>query len=401
MQPNGDLRPVTRSQTNPDRGKPRNTVARANTNGKKKLKATRIENSAVFSSGRGNSGHAQSTTLSSGSNHSAGENTAPPLLPEGPDDSDDPLNALRSKRRELALQADDALHDNCRIHVRSDSYSCMEIKDILESLNCDIMQLAALISDKLKFKHAHVKTLDGLAELYDAANNVQAILGRRVTELLIRRITKDMQSIVVQAVVQSVLAKTCRRLIQCWSISYEEHTFFVTSYKKFRKTSSFETTAQWRAATRGIVKYGPQSDTTRDFALGELINNLLDVLRIAGWKNSAPKENIQRMFGVRIRELIELTIKVDRAIMEGALSQDLHLFMPGHDDIYDPSMMVDINQGPSAVVSDEKVAVCVNIGLKLGEKRKDKGDTKDLEASASGPKVLLKGNVVLDAALGI
>ncbi len=186
MQPNGDLRPVTRSQTNPDCGKPRNTVARANSNGKKKPKATRIENSVVSSSGRSNSNHAQSTTLSSGSNDSAGEDTAPPLLPEGPEDSDDPLNALRSKKRELALQADNALHDECRIHVKPDAYSCMEIKTMLESLNCDMMQLAALMSDKLQFKHAYAKSLDGLAELNDAAKNVQAILGRRVTELLMR-----------------------------------------------------------------------------------------------------------------------------------------------------------------------------------------------------------------------
>lgn len=420
MQPNGDLRPVTRSQTNPDRGKPRNTAACANSNGKKKPKATRIENSVVSSSGRSNSNHAHSTTLSSGSNGSAGEDTAPPLLPEGPEDSDDPLNALRSKRRELALQADNALHDECRIHVKPDAYSCMEIKTMLESLNCDMMQLAALMSDKLQFKHAYAKSLDELAELNDAAKNVQAILGRRVTELLMRRIIKNKQSIVVQAAIQSVLAKTCRRLVQRWSISHEEHKVFVTSYKKFRNTSTYfhsyvhvyltyicipldslETAARWRAETRGLAKYGPRSDTTREFALEALLVNLLNVLRISGWKDSAPKESIQGMFGDHIRELVELTIRVDRAIMEGAMSQDLQLFMPGHDDAYDPGTMVDINHSPNAVVSDGKVALCVNIGLKLGGKRKEEGKAEESEASASGPKVLLEPKIFLYATLGI
>ncbi|KAK0209576.1 hypothetical protein IW262DRAFT_514142 [Armillaria fumosa] len=184
----------------------------------------------------------------------------------------------------------------------------MEIKDMLESLNCDMMQLAALMSDKLHFKHVYAKSLDRLAELNNAAENVQAILGRRVTELLMCRTTKDMQTIIVQAVVQSVLAKTCQRAIQHWSVSFEEHIIFATSYNKYRETNSFETMAQWRAMTKGILKYGPQSDGTRDFALGILINSLLDVLCITGWNISAPKECIQRMFGDRIRGLIKLTI---------------------------------------------------------------------------------------------
>ncbi|KAK0448969.1 uncharacterized protein EV420DRAFT_1711319 [Desarmillaria tabescens] len=328
----------------------------------------------------------ESITLSSGSNHK---------------ESDDPLNGLRSKKRELTLQADNSLHNSRRIHVKTDAYSCMEIKDMLESLNCDIMQLAALISDKLKFNHAYAKTLEGLANLHDAAENMQIFLGRRVAELLMGRFTKEMQGIVIQTVIQAVLAKTCRWLIQRWSVSHKGHKFFASSYKKFREINSLETVAQWRAATRGIAKYGPQFNATREYALQRLIDNLLDVLRIAGWQTSAPKEGIERLFGDRIRELVALTIGVDRAIMEGAMTQDLDLFMPKHDSTYDPNMMVNINQGPNAVVSDGEVAVSVNIGLKLNERLRDEGKSKESKVTNSEAKVLLKAKVVLNKALGI
>ncbi|KAK0471608.1 hypothetical protein IW261DRAFT_1612017 [Armillaria novae-zelandiae] len=379
MQPNGDLRPVTRSQTYPDRGNSQNTVARTNHNGTKRGKATSIKNDIFSSPSHSDSDYAQSPVLSSGRNLSARENSAPvSLLQSG--DSDDPLNSLRSERRELAIQADNDLKDSRRFRIKTDTF----------------------MSDKLFFKHTYAESLDRLAELNVAAGNVQNILGQRVTERLMRRITQDMQTVVVQPVIQSVLAKTCQNLIQRWSVSSQEHDLFATSYKKYRKINSFETMAQWRAATREIFKYGPQSDGTRDFVHGAFIENLLDVLRIAGWKNFAPKETIQEMFGDRIRELVKLTIRLDRAIMEGALSQELHLFMPGHDDTYDPNMMVDINQDPSAPISDGKVAVCVSVGLKLAGKRTDEGETKGLEASsATRPKVLLKAKVVLDAVLGI
>ncbi|KAK0212126.1 hypothetical protein DFS33DRAFT_1376619 [Desarmillaria ectypa] len=335
MQTNTDLRPVTRSQTVPDREKHLNGVTlekKSNANGKRKLKAARVKSSTVPSFGNQNSDHAQSTTLSSGSNHSAGRNTVSSLSSEL-EESDDPLNALSR-----------------RIHIKTDAYSCMEIRDMLESLNCDMMQLAALMSDKLRFKHAYAKTLEGLADLHGAAKNV---------------ITKGMRSIIVQTIIQA------------------EHKLFATSYKKFREINSLETVAQWRAATREITKYGPQSDATRKME----------------W--FAPKESIERMFGDRIRELVELTIGVDRAIMEGAMAQDLHLFMPVHDDTYDPNMMVDINQSPNAVASDGKVAVSINIRLKPDEKLLDEGKPKDSEVAVSETKVLLKAKVVFDTVLGI
>ncbi|KAG7450060.1 uncharacterized protein BT62DRAFT_1002398 [Guyanagaster necrorhizus] len=343
--------------------------------------------------------------LSSGSNQDAGENTtASSLLSEVPE-SDDPLNALRSTKRGLSIQADNALQDNYRIHVKADVYSCMEIKDMLESLNCDVMQLAALMSDKLRFKHLYAKTLDELRKLHDAAENVQRILGRRVTELLMRNITNGMQSIVVQTVIHAVLAKTCHRLIQRWCMSNEEHNVFALSYKKFRATNSLEMAAQWRAKTREMTKYGPQSDSTRKFALREFIENLLDVLHIAGWKNSAPKECIEKLFGDRIRELVELTIRVDRAIMEGAMSQDLHIFMPAHDSIYDPITMVDIHKDPNAIMPSDRnsdlVETCISIGLKLQEKHLEKGQANDTETAVSRIKVLLKAKVVLNMVLGI
>ncbi|KAK0481097.1 hypothetical protein EDD18DRAFT_1436394 [Armillaria luteobubalina] len=401
MQPNEDLRPVTRSQTHPNRGNPQSNIGRASYNSNKRRKATRIRNYALFESSPSHdsdSEYSQSTGLSSGSNLSSpGENTTPALIPQS-GDSDDPLNSLRSQQRELAIQADNDLQESRRIHIqiRTDTYSCMEIKDMLESLNHDIMQLAALMSEKLRFKHIYAESLDRLAELNNAAENVQAILGRHVTEILMRRIPKDMHYVVIQVVIQSVLAKTCQRLMQRWSVSSEEHAFFATSYIKLRKIDSFETMAQWRAATIEIFKYGSQSDGTRDFSHEELMKNLLNVLRTAGWRNSAPKETIERMFGDHVRGLVENTIRIDRAIMEGSLSQDLHLYRPCADDKYDPSMMEDINQDPNTIVSDEKVAVCVNIGLKLGE---DEGGAKESEIQASGQKVVLKAQVLLDTTL--
>ncbi|PBK90615.1 hypothetical protein ARMGADRAFT_1166926 [Armillaria gallica] len=286
------------------------------------------------------------------------------------------------------------------IVFKADAFSNAEIRVMVESLNSDIVTLCSSIADEISLgDFVPIAPHPLVVDAVPAVDCITGALGRHFTHLLLYKTDTHHGRLVVRLALQSILSKTCADLVQSWSMDMTERVVLQTLYGQFLIQSP-GVAGHWRAMTRARTKHtGPNSDLMLASCERCLIDDIVKVLSAAGWKNFNAAETINNKYGQRVKDLVELVIKLDRATGEDVVSQDLQVYIVQPDIPFALVHMADQNKGPSEGISaDDLVAVCTSIGLLAKCREPEDGGNV---VGGAGPKeqILLKPIVILRSAL--
>ncbi|PBK62370.1 hypothetical protein ARMSODRAFT_980652, partial [Armillaria solidipes] len=222
-------------------------------------------------------------------------------------------------RRLLATRAQE-LHDTETFLTKADLFSGAEVKVMVQGLNSEILQLAADIVDTLQFEENAMEVDGG-----DQRPTEQCLaIDARMKQLLEAGGDPDTHAIIVQAALQGVITRLCRRFISEWSKQSSTDDDLYDLYRDIRKkyADSPAVAGRWRSMTREKSKYSVVTETEENF-YSRVLEVVLNVLRIAGWSPADAMGTLIQTFGKRVSAIVKAAMKLDRAMGEGITSQDL------------------------------------------------------------------------------
>ncbi|KAK0448955.1 uncharacterized protein EV420DRAFT_1483364 [Desarmillaria tabescens] len=282
--------------------------------------------------------------------------------------------AHREEDRHLLETRAEELRSARTFLTKDDTYSHADIKTMVDSLNSEIMQLAAFMSDSLRFSDTPLDLSD--QDTCNAINRAKFSLGDRMVAL------------------QATMARICESMIQRWHQETKIHDMFVHLYSNIKKNSTPAVAGRWRAMTRAETKYTSEADV-QQLCCHIMLTHIWAVLRVAGWMEPDAKPVLERDFGGRILEISKLMKRVDQAIGEGITSEELAVYVVECDTRFNPTSMVDANHNPmSEMITDEETAVACTSDLGLRVTRKIQASS-DPQVTKIETTVLMKANVVL------
>ncbi|SJL14086.1 uncharacterized protein ARMOST_17541 [Armillaria ostoyae] len=298
----------------------------------------------------------------------------------------------REEDRHLLETRAEELRNAQTFLTKADTFSHADIKTMVDSLNSEIMQLAAFMSDSLHFSDAPLDLSD--QHTCSAIDRAKHPLGDRMVGLLQARNDPDLRELVLQVSLQATIAHICEAMIRRWHQEIKIHKMLVRLYDNVKKKSTPAVAGRWRAMTRAETKYTSEADV-QQLSRNIMLANIWAVLRLAGWMVPDAKSVLERDFGGRILEISKLMKRVDQAIGEGITSEDLAVYVVEHDTRFNPMSMVDANHDPmSEMITDEETAVACTSDLGLRATRKVPASS-DSQITKIESRVLMRANVVL------
>ncbi|SJL14090.1 uncharacterized protein ARMOST_17545 [Armillaria ostoyae] len=261
---------------------------------------------------------------------------------------------------------------------KSDVHSLADVKSMVESLNSEIHQLAAYSADTL-LEHGMDVITDEVRN--HAMRQSQHYLDDRILALLIQR---EGHAGFLQIAFQAALLFECSNYLKLWALESAEHKILGELHARVQEFNTAAVAGRWRALTITMSKYH-SSPRVEQYLLYRLGCQLENVILLGGWAILKKPEALRHAFGERIMEIVNLTVKLDRAIKEGITSQDLDAHFVGPGEKYDSETMSGAYGKPKE--TDEAVSCTCELGLKSFD---DKGKKARL---------LLKAGVVVPSAL--
>ncbi|KAK0222708.1 hypothetical protein EDD85DRAFT_860815 [Armillaria nabsnona] len=266
---------------------------------------------------------------------------------------------------------------------KTDTYSFAEIKSMMESLNSEILQLAAYMSDTLTDKGERLEITD--EEANHAMKRAKCYLDDRILALLMRRDADGVgQNGVLQVAFQAALLFECTTYLRLWDLDPAENKMLRELYARVQESKPTAVVGRWRALTIAMSKYhsSPRAEQYLFHRLGYQLEN---VILLGGWAVPNKPEALRHAFSERITEIAKLAIKLDRAIKEGITSQDLDAHSVGPGEKYDSETMSGAYGKPKKM--DEAVSCMCELGLKA------------LDDKGKKIRLLLKAGVVVPSTL--
>ncbi|KAK0434117.1 hypothetical protein EV421DRAFT_2088122 [Armillaria borealis] len=281
--------------------------------------------------------------------------------------------ARREEDRRLLDTRGKELRDTQMFLTKADMYSFAEIKDMMEGLNSEVLQIAAMMVDEFDCKGRDMGMGDEFEDLTAAVIQTRKILGEPMVRLLQGHKDRDMHIEVVQKSIQAILVNAASHAVSCWSSHDPLSSVFQDMYHHIRTSKNPAVVGRWRAMTREITKYVLDTHFDERFSWF-LLESLRDVLHVAGWSSADTEKRMIEKFCDRLNMLVTLVKKLDKAIGEGITSRDLDVLMVEAGAQFDPSYMnaVEDGSGPIAcscelglmvVTTEEARAECL---LKVG-----------------------------------
>ncbi len=119
---------------------------------------------------------------------------------------------------------------------KTDTYSFAEIKSMMESLNSEILQLAAYMSDTLTDKGERLEITD--EEASHAMERAKRYLDDRILALLMRRDANGVgQNGVLQVAFQAALLFECTTYLRLWGLDPAENNMLRELYARVQESS--------------------------------------------------------------------------------------------------------------------------------------------------------------------
>ncbi len=141
--------------------------------------------------------------------------------------------SLREEDLRLLEARAQELRDAQTFLTKADAYSFAEIKGMVEGLNSEVLQIAAMMVDEFS---GSGKSMEA-GHLTEVGHRLKGILGDWMVERMQDRRDPDMHIEVVQKGIQAVLTYTIQHFISCWSLDDRISDIFVGTYNEIMSTS--------------------------------------------------------------------------------------------------------------------------------------------------------------------
>ncbi|KAK0212137.1 hypothetical protein DFS33DRAFT_1376631 [Desarmillaria ectypa] len=268
-----------------------------------------------------------------------------------------------------------------------DLVSGEDIVSMAEALNAEIFQVAAYMADSSMFS-AKCR----LAE----TEEITPWLGADLVEILRSGKDAEGRAHAVQVGLQASLARSCMATIGMWHPDSKIDESLRQLYAKIQKTSLVSVAARWRVMTRSKSKYSTQEEAEKSY-IPWMVRRAILVLLLAGWDSDGTKTwdacvgTIMEKYGRRIRDVVKLMMRLDRAISESVVSKDIIICIAASGNQYDPGSMENADGPDEKVQASDRVICTSDLGLKVTEASDD--------GTSEGDTYLLKPKVVLRSSL--
>ncbi|KAH9933532.1 hypothetical protein B0H21DRAFT_813604 [Amylocystis lapponica] len=276
--------------------------------------------------------------------------------------------------------------------TKTDAVSDADVRRMVESLNAEIYQSAALIADTCQdqWRNPNDTPAEYPQAIYD---RLVRYAGHGIIQLL-RQADGRVDSIQIQIALQCSISSYAHDLVTRWSLDPNENTDVLGRvYNQILRKEPQAVTGRWRMLTRqytrALTKDVPDMAS---FLMPQLAQCIADVLFVAGipWQSW---ETVSRNHGERLKGLVTMMLDLRNTIGEYAVASHFELIMSlGHE--FDPTTMEDgFGEAKHALPDpDTRVLCTTELGLRRWERVSAKG--KDGEWTVT---VALKSKVVLDS----
>ncbi|KIY64370.1 hypothetical protein CYLTODRAFT_425266 [Cylindrobasidium torrendii FP15055 ss-10] len=275
----------------------------------------------------------------------------------------------------------DELHQAQVYLEMPDTISGADVVQLAISLNTEVFQFSASISEASSRREVHKLTADDLSTLRN-------LVGANLVDILHRANTEPDNDtdaeFLLQASLQTVLTNNTRQWTTLFDLNGSERSknLFASVYHNIYCTSPQSVSARWRALVYSRHKYADPMDA-RQILFHELEKTTTTVLCALGYKSSD-----QLTSG--LPAIADAIIKLDRAMGEASLSQNLSVISIEPGTRFDASSMDNTDSGPAR---DGTVVCCTDLGIMCAERR----DTSRPPVTG----LLRKPGVLLDSAFDL
>lgn len=147
--------------------------------------------------------------------------------------------ARREEDRRLLNTRGKELRDTQMFLTKADAYSFAEIKDLVEGLNSEVLQIAAMMVDEFDCKGRDAGMRDEFEDLTAAVMQMRKVLGEPMVRLLQDHKDREMHIEVVQKSIQAILVNAASHAVSRWSSHDPLSSVFQDMYHHIRTSSEF------------------------------------------------------------------------------------------------------------------------------------------------------------------
>ncbi|KAH9478860.1 hypothetical protein JR316_0009322 [Psilocybe cubensis] len=203
----------------------------------------------------------------------------------------------------------------------TDVYSSAEIIQMVNALNADIFQLAAVVADLFE-NEAVVATEEERARNLDAVlghlNAVFQVIGAELSLQLTgtyKHLRQD--PFALQLAIQAFITHTCMQKTQVFSENQGGQ--FMVLYKKIKSFEQRTVATRWRAIASAHI---PDPDLSADTEAATM--GIKSILYLCLWSSS---ESQIRVIESKAAAILKLSYKLKKAMHEGIITGDMETFI--------------------------------------------------------------------------
>ncbi|THG96745.1 hypothetical protein EW026_g5141 [Hermanssonia centrifuga] len=312
---------------------------------------------------------------------------------------DDIMKAGRENKR-LVAEKEELQDNNGKLRVKSlldrtDVVSHADAIRMVENLNSEIYQLAALIPDSVNFHKARRTETELARAAYQGA---ATSIGKELIDLLASLHHSD-DPICVQIALQALLTQFATFIITSWDVRLTKgrnellddiHTGILLNEPPI-------ISAKWRSLTRCYLRHMcPELDVTSSVE-ANILGQITDILLTSGVYGEAQSihRTVSQAFGTKVKDIVSQSGRVGKAISEDITSTHFQVIAPYSGDIFSSESMEDEygegrgNEREQLKDTEMRTLCATQVGLMRCDMRKKDGKVDTI--------VLLKSKIALES----
>ncbi|KAF8638106.1 hypothetical protein AX17_002446 [Amanita inopinata Kibby_2008] len=275
----------------------------------------------------------------------------------------------------------------------ADKLSNFDVIKLVEALNAEILQTAALVADAFTFETKGGKETVQSDDMEEAIARATETVGPRMVRLLMLSEHSE-DPILVQIAIQGGLCAYAQWIIASWYFEGPDNERLLRDvYHYIRDSEEQAIYGRWRALTRKHVQrmIGDDLDLTVYF-----MDAFASVLITAGVKDSQAhiQEVIQSRFSVEINGIVKKSQELNKVLGEDVTSCELEILYVEPDDDFDESFMEDTfdDQNTDSKVQNPECVLCTT-DLGLNRHKKTSGEPGWKVSVLLKPKIVLQSKL--------
>ncbi|GJE90678.1 hypothetical protein PsYK624_068220 [Phanerochaete sordida] len=273
---------------------------------------------------------------------------------------------------------------------KSDAVSYGDVQRMLEHLNEQIFQLAALVTDRTPFGDGRLQD----RELDAVHAKVARWLGCPIADMLAQASHAE-DPTWAQVGLQAMAVELAAWIINAWDVGLDDGqgALLTNMHQLLFEKESQAISARWRVLSRRCAKElaRPPADVVAE-AAAHLLESLHCVLRLSGARALGTRKSWGAAFADKARDIVVQSLAVQKAIGEDVASADFQLICPSAAGaaLFDESSMEDLNARKRDKLRKSRDSSLVLCTTDIGLRRCEKVEGQVNVAVVAKAKVILK-----------